>query len=46
MQVHGETLRQLEQDSDMEIEELKKQYKDRLSTEHDDKVRLPIIVFF
>merc|ERR1719386_688289 len=38
--VHNETLRQLEQDADSEIEELKKQYKDRLSAEHDDKVRL------
>merc|ERR1719169_77911 len=38
--VHNETLRQLEQDSDAEIEELKRHFKDKLSTEHDDKVRL------
>merc|ERR1719321_1027039 len=38
--VHGETLRQLEQDADMEIEELKRRYKEMLSHEHDDKVRL------
>merc|ERR1719331_1954200 len=38
--VHGETLRQLEHDADTEIEELKRQYKERLNAEHDDKVRL------
>merc|ERR1719146_181264 len=38
--VHGETLNQLEHDADTEIEELKRQYKERLNAEHDDKVRL------
>merc|ERR1719440_425061 len=38
--VHGETLNQLEKDADTEIEELKRQYKENLSAEHDDKVRL------
>ena len=37
--VHKETLHQLEQDADREIEELRTQYEDRLSTERDDKVR-------
>ena len=36
--VHKETLHQLEQDADREIEELKTQYEDRLGTERDDKV--------
>ena len=36
--MHGETLRQLEHDADTEIEELKRQYKERLNAEHDDKV--------
>merc|ERR1719262_743139 len=38
--VHGETLNQLEKDADTEIEELKRRYKENLSAEHDDKVRL------
>merc|ERR1719149_231561 len=38
--VHAETLRQLEQDADCEIEELKRQYKERLNHEQEDKVRL------
>ncbi len=38
--VHRETLDQLEQDADREIEELKDSYEDRLASERDDKVRL------
>merc|ERR1719261_371895 len=38
--VHLETLRQLEQDADREIEELKEQYEEKLAQEKEDKVRL------
>merc|ERR1712159_384501 len=38
--VHQETLRQLEQDADREIEELKEVYEEKLMQEKDDKVRL------
>merc|ERR1712159_370123 len=37
---HQETLRQLEQDADREIEELKDHYEFKLAQEKDDKVRL------
>ena len=38
--VHRETLHQLEQDADREIEELKEQYENKLAAERDEKVRL------
>merc|ERR1711966_400974 len=38
--VYCETLRQLEQDADREIEELKEQYEEKLNQEREDKVRL------
>merc|ERR1719230_2555475 len=38
--VHQETLRQLEQDADREIEELKEMYEEKLAQEKDEKVRL------
>merc|ERR1712159_512602 len=37
---HQETLRQLEQDADCEIEELKEMYEEKLAQEKDEKVRL------
>ncbi|CAJ1399359.1 unnamed protein product [Effrenium voratum] len=37
---HQETLAQLEQDADREIEELKEMYEQKLAQEKDDKVRL------
>jgi len=37
---HKETLAQLEQDADREIEELKEMYEERLAQEKDEKVRL------
>merc|ERR1712039_954803 len=37
---HQETLAQLEQDADREIEELKEMYEQRLAQEKDEKVRL------
>ncbi|CAK9099589.1 Cilia- and flagella-associated protein 57 (WD repeat-containing protein 65) [Durusdinium trenchii] len=37
---HQETLAQLEQDADREIEELKEMYEQKLTQEKDDKVRL------
>merc|ERR1719486_227454 len=37
---HQETLRQLEQDADREIEELKEMYEEKLAQEKDEKVRL------
>merc|ERR1719261_1225147 len=37
---HHETLAQLEQDADREIEELKEMYEEKLAQEKDEKVRL------
>merc|ERR1719413_237678 len=37
---HQETLAQLEQDADREIEELKEMYEQKLAQEKDEKVRL------
>merc|ERR1711904_724593 len=39
-QHHQQTLRQLEQDADREIEELKEMYEEKLAQEKDEKVRL------
>ncbi|KAF4677175.1 WD repeat domain 65 [Perkinsus chesapeaki] len=40
MKVHGETVRQLEQDAAGEVRDLRKQYEQMLSYERDDKVKL------